>query len=81
MVVRSTIELAKSLNIVTVVEGVDSNDLFKAVIEVGSAGVQGSALAPAMTADALRAWLAQLAPRPSSGRTWTRDTPQPVSRH
>jgi diguanylate cyclase (GGDEF)-like protein len=80
-VVRSTIELAKSLNIVTVVEGVDSNELFKAVIEVGSAGVQGSALAPAMTADALRNWLAQLSPRPSSGRTWTRDTPQPVSRH
>ena len=79
-IVRSTIELAKSLNIVTVVEGVDSNELFKAVIEIGSAGVQGAAVAPAMTADALRNWLGQMSPRPASaGRTWTRDTPQPVS--
>ena len=78
---RSTIELAKSLNIVTVVEGVDSNDLFKAVVEAGCAGVQGAALAPAMTSDGLRNWLGQLAPRSTTGRTWTRDTPQPVARH
>jgi diguanylate cyclase (GGDEF)-like protein len=80
-IVRSTIELAKSLNIVTVVEGVDTNDLFKAVIEAGGAGVQGEALAPAMTSDGLRNWLGQMTPRSSVGRTWTRDTPQPVSRH
>lgn len=80
-VVRSTIELAKSLNIVTVADGIDTNDVFKAVIELGCAGVQGAALAPALTADALRNWLGQLSPRPASGRTWTANTPQPVSRH
>jgi diguanylate cyclase (GGDEF)-like protein len=77
-VVRSTIELAKSLNIVTVADGIDTNDVFKAVIELGCAGVQGAALAPAMTADALRTWLGQLSPRPAAGRTWTRDSPQPA---
>jgi diguanylate cyclase (GGDEF)-like protein len=80
-VVRSTIELSKSLNIVTVADGIDTNDVFKAVIELGCAGVQGAALAPAMTVDALRNWLGQLSPRPASGRTWTTNTPQPVSRH
>lgn len=80
-IVRSTIELAKSLNIVTVAEGVDTNELFKAVIEAGCAGVQGAAMAPAMTSDGLRNWLGQMTPRSATGRTWTRDTPQPVSRH
>jgi diguanylate cyclase (GGDEF)-like protein len=62
-VVRSTVELAKSLNIVTVVEGVDSPELFDAVVDVGCVGAQGAALAPAMTIDALRSWVSRHPPR------------------
>jgi diguanylate cyclase (GGDEF)-like protein len=58
-VVRSTVELAKSLNIVAVVAGVDTVELFDAVVDVGCVGAQGAALGPAMTVDALRAWVGQ----------------------
>jgi diguanylate cyclase (GGDEF)-like protein len=61
-VVRSTVELAKSLNIVAVVDGVDTVELFDAVVDVGCVGVQGAALGPAMTLDALRAWVGQQMP-------------------
>jgi diguanylate cyclase (GGDEF)-like protein len=71
-VVRSTVELAKSLNIVTVVEGVDTNELFDAIVGIGCAGGQGTALGPVMTLESLRAWLSPQVPR-QPGRTRTRD--------
>jgi diguanylate cyclase (GGDEF)-like protein len=74
-VVRSTVELAKSLNIVTVAEGVDAPELFDAAVDVGCAGAQGDALAPAMTIDALRSWVGQHPPRQ---RAWRRD-PAPAA--
>jgi diguanylate cyclase (GGDEF)-like protein len=65
-VVRSTVELARSLGIVTVADGVGSPDMFDAVALCGVSGVQGAALGAPMTADALRAWLAAPHPRPGT---------------
>ena len=64
-VVRSTVELAKSLNITTVVEGIDSRELFDAVARIGCAGGQGAALGPIMTVEELHAWIDQQAQRPA----------------
>jgi diguanylate cyclase (GGDEF)-like protein len=78
-VVRSTVELARSLNIATYVEGVDSRELLDAVTACGCVGVQGAVVGGPMTANALRAWLAQAvaAARPaeqaSPRRDWRRD--------
>lgn len=76
-VVRSTVELARSLNIVTFVEGVDSRELLDAVTACGCAGVQGATVGGPMTANALRAWLAQATPAGAEQapprRDWRRD--------
>jgi diguanylate cyclase (GGDEF)-like protein len=66
-VVRSTVDLATSLNIVTVVEGVDSQELLDAVAACGCSAVQGAALGGPMNADALTKWLTSLARRPAGG--------------
>jgi diguanylate cyclase len=67
-VVRSTVELARSLNIVAVVAGVDTVELFDAVVDVGCVGAQGAALCPAMTVDALHAWVGRQRATTSAGR-------------
>lgn len=60
-VVRSTVDLAKSLGIGTYVEGVDSQELLEAVTACGCAGVQGSAVGDPMSAETVRRWLAPAA--------------------
>jgi diguanylate cyclase (GGDEF)-like protein len=64
-VVRSTVELARSLNIVTFVEGVDSPELLGAVAACGCRGVQGPTLGGPMAPDALTGWLTNLNSRPA----------------
>jgi EAL domain-containing protein (putative c-di-GMP-specific phosphodiesterase class I) len=59
------VELARSLNIVTVVDGVDSLDLYNAVAATGCTGAQGPALGEPMSADILRQWVEPLATRPA----------------
>lgn len=63
-VVRSTVELARSLGIVTVVDGIDSVALYQAVATFGCAGVQGPAVGQPMAGDGLRDWLSTAAPQP-----------------
>jgi EAL domain-containing protein (putative c-di-GMP-specific phosphodiesterase class I) len=58
VVVRSTVELARSLGITTVGSGVASNDLLNAVALAGCAGAQGSLLSEPMSADSVQNWLA-----------------------
>ncbi len=62
-VLRSTVELARSLNIVTVVDGVDSLELYNAVAATGCTGAQGPALGEPMSVDILRQWVEPLATR------------------
>ncbi|HCT77568.1 MAG TPA: hypothetical protein DGG94_14425 [Micromonosporaceae bacterium] len=64
-VLRSTVELARSLNIVTVVDGVDSLELYNAVAATGCTGAQGPALGEPMNVDILRQWVEPLATRPA----------------
>jgi EAL domain-containing protein (putative c-di-GMP-specific phosphodiesterase class I) len=78
-VLRSTVELARSLNIVTVVDGIDSVELYNAVSASGCIGAQGIALGEPMNGDVLRNWLEPLATRPSLdsdtlGKSWLQET-------
>jgi diguanylate cyclase (GGDEF)-like protein len=57
-VIRSTVELARSLGITTVVEGVGAHDLLDAVTLSGCTGAQGSLLGEPMSVDNLQSWLA-----------------------
>ncbi|GIG86160.1 bifunctional diguanylate cyclase/phosphodiesterase [Plantactinospora endophytica] len=59
-VVRSTVELARSLGITTVVEGVASHELLDAVTLTGCSGAQGSLFGEPMSEEGLHAWLASL---------------------
>lgn len=76
-VVRSTIELARSLNIATVAEGVTSRDLLSALASYGCSGVQGPVPGEPMSADALGAWLTTLPGRPA--RRVTTPAPRPAA--
>ena len=60
-VVRSTVELARSLDIATVAEGIDSFDLHTAVASYGCTAVQGGVIGEPLTLDALDGWLTGLA--------------------
>lgn len=62
-VVRSTIELARSLTIATVAEGVTSRDLLAALASYGCNGAQGPVPGEPMSPDALGAWLTTLPTR------------------
>lgn len=64
-ILRSTVELARSLNIVTFVDGVDSLELYNAVFGAGCVGAQGPALGEPMNSDILRQWLEPLATKPA----------------
>jgi diguanylate cyclase (GGDEF)-like protein len=64
-VLRSTVELARSLNIVTFVDGVDSLELYNAVFGAGCVGAQGPALGEPMNSDVLRQWLEPLVRKPA----------------
>ncbi|WP_213454612.1 bifunctional diguanylate cyclase/phosphodiesterase [Rhizomonospora bruguierae] len=57
-VVRSTIELARSLNIATVAEGVAAQDVLAALTTYGCSGVQGPLPGEPMDPEQLDAWLA-----------------------
>jgi diguanylate cyclase (GGDEF)-like protein len=77
-VVRSTVELARSLGIVTVVDGIDSVELYNAVSAAGCVGAQGNALGEPMNGDTLRNWLEPLATRAvedtAQRRAWLQDS-------
>ena len=60
-VVRSTVDLARSLDIVTVADGIDSRALLDAVVTYGCSVVQGLVLGAPQTLAGVEAWL--------SGRT------------
>jgi len=57
VVVRSVIKLAKSLGLTVVAEGVESEDAFAWLSSLGCDQMQGFHLGPAMTSEALLAWL------------------------
>jgi diguanylate cyclase len=57
VVVRSVIKLAKSLGLTVVAEGVESEDAFACLSSLGCDQMQGFHLGPAMTSEALLAWL------------------------
>jgi diguanylate cyclase (GGDEF)-like protein len=61
-IVRSTIDMARSLRIVTVVDGVDSRELLDAVMACGCDLVQGAALGEPMSPEGVRNWLAGAVP-------------------
>jgi diguanylate cyclase (GGDEF)-like protein len=67
-VLRSTVELARSLNIPTYVDGVDSLELYNAVFAAGCVGAQGSALGEPMNVDVLRKWVEPLSTRSAPGQ-------------
>jgi diguanylate cyclase (GGDEF)-like protein len=58
VVVRSTVELARSLGITTVVEGIASEEVLDAVTRSGCSGAQGDLLSEPMSVDSLQKWLA-----------------------
>ncbi|MBE1490714.1 EAL domain-containing protein [Plantactinospora soyae] len=60
VVVRSTVELARSLNISTVAEGVASPDLLDAVTLSGCSAAQGSMFGEPMSVDDMHNWLTSL---------------------
>ena len=56
-IVKSTIDLAHSLKLVTVAEGVETQEVADALRRLGCARVQGFLVAPPMAPDELDAWL------------------------
>jgi diguanylate cyclase len=56
-VVRSTVNLAQSLGIQTVADGVDTTELLSRVRSYGCRGVQGGAVGPSMSVTDLAGWL------------------------
>ncbi|WP_433061176.1 putative bifunctional diguanylate cyclase/phosphodiesterase [Dactylosporangium sp. CS-033363] len=62
VVIRSTVELARSLGITVVAEGVDSREMVDAVTLSGCAGVQGVLPGEPMSVEVLRTWLSSLGP-------------------
>jgi EAL domain-containing protein (putative c-di-GMP-specific phosphodiesterase class I) len=77
-VVRSTIELARSLSIATVAEGVTSRELLAALASYGCSGAQGPVPGEPMSPDALGAWLTTL-PTRSARRVTTPEPGRPKS--
>ena len=63
VVVRSTVELARSLGIATVVDGIDSAALYNAIAPFGCTGAQGAAIGKPMAGDDLRTWLSAATPQ------------------
>ena len=77
-VVRSTINLAHSLDIRTVADGGDTADLLTRVRSYGVRAVQGAAVSDPMSPGALADWLgAPPAPEPESVRG-PQVQPQPI---
>ncbi|WP_433077400.1 EAL domain-containing protein [Dactylosporangium sp. CA-052675] len=62
VVVRSTVELARSLGITVVAEGVDSREMADAATLSGCAGGQGRVPGEPLSVEALPAWLSSLHP-------------------
>ncbi|GAA3455046.1 putative bifunctional diguanylate cyclase/phosphodiesterase [Dactylosporangium matsuzakiense] len=60
VVIRSTVDLARSLGITVIAEGVDTREMVDAVTLSGCAGVQGILPGEPMSADALQQWFAAL---------------------
>ncbi|MFC6020666.1 EAL domain-containing protein [Plantactinospora solaniradicis] len=69
VVVRSTVELARSLGITTVAEGVASHTLLDAVTLSGCSGAQGSLFSEPMSGDSLHSWLASFHRAPVEHQT------------
>jgi|GEM_PF-675486 len=67
-IVRAIVELARSLDIRTVADGVDSRELLHAVAALGFAGAQGAAAGEAMDAGALARWLERADPNANRSR-------------
>jgi len=65
-VLRLTIELANSLGMATVIDGIDSAALFHAVSGYGCAAVQGPVICAPMAGDTLSEWLSRSVPATSS---------------
>jgi EAL domain-containing protein (putative c-di-GMP-specific phosphodiesterase class I) len=70
-IVRSTIELAHSLGIAVVAEGVETDDAARRLAELGCDSAQGYLISRPLPADDLTAWL-----EANPGRPWV--TPSPV---
>jgi diguanylate cyclase (GGDEF)-like protein len=62
VVIRSTVELARSLGITVVAEGVDTREMVDAVTLAGCAGVQGALPGEPLSVEALPTWLAAQRP-------------------
>ncbi|MEU7871414.1 bifunctional diguanylate cyclase/phosphodiesterase [Dactylosporangium sp. NPDC049140] len=75
VVIRSTVELAHSLGITVVAEGVDTREMVDAVTLSGCAGVQGTLPGEPLSVDALQAWLAAQRP-PAEQHTGSRRRPE-----
>jgi EAL domain-containing protein (putative c-di-GMP-specific phosphodiesterase class I) len=75
VVIRSTVELARSLGITVVAEGVDSHEMVEAVTLSGCAGAQGTLPGEPMSAEVLESWLESL--RQSDDRASSRHRPEP----
>jgi diguanylate cyclase (GGDEF)-like protein len=74
VIVRSTVELARSLGIQSVAEGVENLEAFRVLASIGCDLVQGFHLSGPLPADELRAWLDARQP---TRRTQGRDRPPP----
>lgn len=61
-VVRSTVELARSLRIRTVADGVDSRELYEAALSFNCSGVQGTAVGEPIPPHVLPQWIEALTP-------------------
>ncbi len=67
-IVRAIVELARSLDIRTVADGVDSRELLHAVAALGFAGAQGAAAGEAMDSATLARWLERADPNANRAR-------------
>jgi EAL domain-containing protein (putative c-di-GMP-specific phosphodiesterase class I) len=65
-VVRLTIELANSLGVATVIDGIDSAALFHAIAGYGCSAVQGPVICAPMAGNTLNEWLSRSVPATSS---------------
>jgi diguanylate cyclase (GGDEF)-like protein len=63
-IVRSTVELAHSLGIQVVAEGVEDDETWERLGELGCDAAQGWLIAPAMAADQATSWLERNPPAP-----------------
>jgi diguanylate cyclase (GGDEF)-like protein len=62
LIVRSTVDLARSLGLDVVAQGVESEEIYDALVALGCDAVQGNYLCGPLTGDALARWLDGRAP-------------------